>query len=139
MNVTRNIIADLWALAAAGEASEDSRRLVDEYLAADPDFARTLRDDRPQPAADVPVDLPPDHEAQTLNRTKRRLRRRSPLHIIALALTGLTVARVIEDATFTEPPTRIIATAVAAVVCWILCAWHTRRLREAGLLRPSEQ
>ena len=78
MNVTRNVIADLWALAAAGDASDDSRRLVDEFLTADPDFARTLREDRTEPAA-VPIDLPPDHESADAERAKRRLRRRSPL------------------------------------------------------------
>ena len=35
MQVSRDVIRDLWALCEAGEASEDSRRLVDAFLAQD--------------------------------------------------------------------------------------------------------
>jgi len=135
MNVTRNVIADLWSLTAAGEASEDSRRLVDAYMAEHADFARTIQAERGAGPELSSIELPPDHEAKTLDRTRRRLRRRSPLHIVALAFTGLTVARIVEDTTFTTSPRRVIATGVAAIICWILCAWHTRRLRDRGLLR----
>ena len=42
MNVTRNVIRDLWDLAQSGDAHADSRTLIDEFLAADPAFAATL-------------------------------------------------------------------------------------------------
>jgi hypothetical protein len=43
MNITRDVIRDLWALCEASEASSDSRRLVDDYLANEPGLAESLR------------------------------------------------------------------------------------------------
>ena len=42
-NITRNIIADLYPLYISGDASADSRRLVETFLAQDEEFARTLK------------------------------------------------------------------------------------------------
>ena len=43
LNVTRDVVADLWPVYEAGEATADTRALVDEFLANDPSFAQTLR------------------------------------------------------------------------------------------------
>jgi len=40
--ITRAIITDLYPLYVAGEASGDTRQLVEEFLAKDPEFARLL-------------------------------------------------------------------------------------------------
>ena len=77
MTVTRQVVRDLWSLYVAGEASEDTRRLVEEYLAQDAELAGALRAETEQ-TAPAALDLPPDHEARTLDRVKARLRRRSP-------------------------------------------------------------
>ena len=96
MTVTREVVRDLWPVYAAGEASDDTRRLVDEFLAGDPELARTLRADA-EPVMETErivaetMDLPPNHEARTLDRVKARLRRRSPFRIVALGFTGLAV------------------------------------------------
>ena len=87
----------MWTLCVSGEASDDSKRLVDEFLAGYADFARTLRENGGPLLSAQAIELPPDHEARTLDRTKRKLRRRSPLRILALAFTALTVARLVED------------------------------------------
>jgi hypothetical protein len=61
VNVTREVVRDLWSLCASGEASDDTRQLVDAYLASDAELARTLR--RDSPAIDArSLELPPDHE-----------------------------------------------------------------------------
>jgi hypothetical protein len=44
------------------EASPDTRALVEEFLAGDPDFARTLNSEPGLPP--VPVSLSPDAEAR---------------------------------------------------------------------------
>jgi threonine/homoserine efflux transporter RhtA len=86
-----------------------------------------------------PVELPPNLEAETLNRIKRRLLQKSPFRILALAFTGLAIARIMSDTTFTASPKRFVATAIAALVCWVLYGWHTRRLRLAGLSQAGKR
>jgi anti-sigma factor RsiW len=38
--LTRDVISDLWPLYVTGEASPDTRRLVEEFLASDPTFEK---------------------------------------------------------------------------------------------------
>jgi hypothetical protein len=138
MTVTRHVVRDLWPLYAAGEASDDSRRLVDEFFAQDPEFARTLQVEA-HAIAPGPVDLPPTHEARTLDLVKARLRRRSPFRLVALALTGLAVARLIEQTSFTTSPVEVIGLAIAAVVTWTLHGWHTRYILHGGLAKTARR
>jgi hypothetical protein len=132
MQVSRDVIRDLWALCEAGEASEDSRRLVDAFLAQDTELGATLRS-KTGSLATSPPSLPLSHEAETLTRMKRRLNRRSPLRLVALALTGLAVARMIEQTTFVTSPAEVVGLAVAALLCWIGYGWHTRYLQRRAL------
>ena len=41
-NVSRDVVSDLWPLYRSGEASADTKRLVERFLAEDPEFARLL-------------------------------------------------------------------------------------------------
>ena len=138
MTVTRQVVRDIWPLYAAGDVSADTRRLVDEFLAQDPAFAQILRAEANQASnvdatGEPRIDLPPNHEARTLDLLKARLRRRSPFRIVALAFTGLAVARLIEQTSFTTSPTEVIGLAIAAVITWALHGWHTRYILHGGL------
>ena len=68
LNVTRDVVADLWAVYESGEATADTRALVDEFLANDPAFARTLRAD-PRMSAPAP-DVMPEAKLAALKRTR---------------------------------------------------------------------
>ena len=57
MNVTREVIRDLWPLFEAGEASPDTRALVKEFLDNDPEFARQLRAQAAEPCRRPPSPL----------------------------------------------------------------------------------
>ena len=107
MNVTRDVIRDLWALSEAGEASDDSRRLVEAFLATDRELAEALRSGASVFAAPPPA-LPPDHAAKAFDRAKQRLARRSPLRLLALAFTGLAILRLFQATTFTKSPTEVV-------------------------------
>jgi hypothetical protein len=133
MNVTRDVVRDLWVLREAGEASDDSARLIDAFLATDRAFADTLRSGAKAWTAPSPPPLPPDHDARTLDRARRRLDRRSPFRLLALAFTGLTIARLIEATTFTKSPGEVIGLAIASVVLWFAYGWHTRRLQRQAV------
>jgi hypothetical protein len=117
MNVTRDVIRDLWALREAGEASDDSRRLVEAFLATDRELADALRSGASVFAAPPPA-LPPDHAAKAFDRAKQRLARRSPLRLLALAFTGLAILRLFQATTFTKSPTEVVAIPAAASDAW---------------------
>ena len=86
MTITRDVIYDLLPGYFAGEVSQDTRQLVDEFLAADPEFQRltarfkTLLDARYMPREKVP----PTDERQLLHRA--RLEAELPLRVRSGAL-----------------------------------------------------
>lgn len=86
MNVTREVIKDLLPLYQEGEVSPDTRRLVEEYLSTDAE----LRDQMAASAYEnrrLPVRAEIDPALETLERTKRAMRRQKWLQFFALLLT----------------------------------------------------
>ena len=74
LEVTRDVVSDLWPLCQSGEASQDSRALVQTYLAQDEPFGSLLR-----ASADVRQVIPalrlsPDAELRLLRDSGRRAR-----------------------------------------------------------------
>jgi len=129
--ITREVITDLWPLYEAGEASRDTRAIVDEFLAADPEFARTLR---AQPALEAPVSLNPDAETMALTRTRDLVRGNSwmrGLRLVAVALTALSLKRLFTDVVWSPAPTVFVANAVMATLAWtsygLLLKWYRQR------------
>jgi hypothetical protein len=123
MKITRDVVSDLWPLYESGEASPDTRAVVDEYLASDPDYARLLKG-LADPAS-AAISMPPDREVAALARTRdlvRGGRWLRAIRLIALALTGLAVARLAEDTDWTSWPKRSVATGIAALVVWVVYA-----------------
>ena len=89
MKVTRDVILDLWPVYEAGEASAETKALVEEYLQQDPEFARLVRENggtkalRPSPAA-----LPRDAELETLVRTQKLHSYRRSVLLLGLVFFG---------------------------------------------------
>ena len=86
MKVTRNVVNDLLPLYEAGEASEDTRALVEEFLRDH----RELREEvaarmAAGPLAVSPPTLDPNLERTTLERTRRFFRTRTILLAVAIA------------------------------------------------------
>ncbi len=78
MNATRDVITDLLPLYFSGEASPDTRAMVEEYFKDDPEFERMAR--RMASSMTVfKVPLADDDalEAQSLMRTRSRVRARN--------------------------------------------------------------
>jgi len=70
MNITRDVVLDLLPVYLAGEASADTRALVEEYLTRDPDLARRVRQPSTKGLGSAPATtLPLDLELRTLKRT----------------------------------------------------------------------
>jgi hypothetical protein len=130
-NVTRDVIVDLWPLYASGEASQDTRGLVEAFLREDPEFVRELRQDARGPLAghDVPS-LTPDHELRTLAQIKRRLIGPRWLLLLAMVFTMQAFGRIVSDTSFDVSPRKFIATAVIAACFWVaflVRLFHGRR------------
>jgi len=90
MNITKDVITDLLPLYLAGEASPDTRRLLEDYLHEHPEFAADV-----QAAADRSTALLhaagtgaplPDHEKATLERVRRFNHRRTVLLALAIGM-----------------------------------------------------
>ena len=131
MNITEDIITDLYPLYLENACSADTRVLVEEYLQRHPQLAEELRriTSTPLPSA-VPSskDLA---ETQSLQEARRRLRRRSWLMALAIffSLAPFSFVSVgghswwmLRDATGSA-----LVYAALGVVFWILYALERRR------------
>ena len=115
--VTRDVIVDLWPLYVSGEASQDTRQLVEGFLREDPEFAREVRQDA-KGLHDVPS-LTPGHELRTLMQIKRRLTGPRWLLLLAMVFTMQAFGRIVSDTSFDVSPRKFIATAVVAGCFWL--------------------
>lgn len=74
LEVTRDVVNDLWPLCRSGDASPESRALVDEFLAADTAFAATLKETETMTSAMPAFKLSPDAERRMLDDARDRAR-----------------------------------------------------------------
>jgi hypothetical protein len=84
-DLTKDVVVDLWPLYVSGEASAETRALVEGFLERDPEFAERLREHEGAGLRPSAVALPQGHERATLVRAQRRRARQSMI-INALAL-----------------------------------------------------
>jgi hypothetical protein len=87
--VTRDVVSDLWPLCRSGEASADSRALVDAFLSEDAHFASTLRYSENLTGVMPSVRLSPDAERCLLNEARKRAQWKLLVAGAAVALAGL--------------------------------------------------
>lgn len=134
--VTRDIITDLYPLYAAGEASNDTRQLIEEFLARDPEFARLLADGAKNSLTVCPPPgLPADHELKTLARVKRRLSGPLWALLMAMIFSGGAFGRIVSDTSFDVSPRNFIITAAIALCFWVVFFTKLYRGRRSLLLR----
>ena len=132
--ITRDIITDLLPVYLSGEASADTRALVDSYLKENPDFARVVEQESHASAASQPSSAKPDQELLALRMAKRRLRRRTWLLVGAVFFTFTTFAFSIEPTgitwTWEVSPLLTLALALGAAAFW----YGYSRINRAGRL-----
>jgi len=141
MSVTREVISDLWPVYAAGEASADTRALVDAFLRQDPEFAPLLhgRGEEVLLGRRAP-ELPPDREAKALRRTKRLLHGWDWLMFMAILFSCFAFGRIVADTSWDVSPVNFIVVASLAGASWI--AFFTRLIwvrKTVYRTRPPEQ
>ncbi len=86
--VTRDVVSDLWPLCQSGDASSDSRTMVDAYLAQDTALAEQLRRGQDLSGLMPRVRLSPDAERRLLDDARQRARLKLLLIGGAIAFAG---------------------------------------------------
>ncbi len=135
MNVTSNVIKDLLPLYQEGEASQDTRLLVEQFLESDHELRRQLTATSTVEWRRAKVRPEIDQALATLEKTKRALARQKWLHFFAILFTlaplsfsfqnGQIQSMVIRDA-----PLSLIPLWGAAIVLWVAYA-RSRRSGQA--------
>ena len=137
MTVTRPVIIDLWPSYASGEASAETRALVEEFLRGDPDLARQLQKD--PLAAIEPPSLPPDTEMRAFALARRRLSGYPWLLQMALLFSALAFARIVSDTSWDVSPRQFIITAAIAAAFWIAFFVSLWRMRATIMIVPGRK
>jgi hypothetical protein len=95
MNVTREVVTDLLPVYFSGEASGDTKVLVEDYFRQDPDFERMVRSAATPLEtlrAPTPIAAGPEKEKRDLESVRWGLRRRQWLFAGSLVLTLLPLS-----------------------------------------------
>jgi hypothetical protein len=93
MNISRDTILDLLPVYLANEASEDTRRLVEQYLANDPALAKLVEQSKQNHwQGEIPVPLNKEHEMKTFEKTKHLLFQQKLFLALAVAATLFFIA-----------------------------------------------
>ena len=139
MNVTRDVVEDLLPVYFAGEATADTKQLVEEFFRGDPEFARMAQRFSRFLAERPAIQPAPHSEAEALARTKRAIRKRSWLLSLAIFFTlmPLTFAfdtnRGIVFFMWRDARTLAMAFQAAGLGLWIGYFANHRRLRATSL------
>ena len=139
MMVTRDVVRDLLPAYLGGEASADTRRLVEAFLAGDPELAKEVEaesgedfglPDTPAPASTA--------EKEALDQTRRLLKHRTSTLVVAAIFTVLPLTFVFDGSgitfvLFRDKPVVAAAWWLTAAVMWISHFIIRRRTRVSGL------
>lgn len=138
-SMTRDVVKDLLPIYLAGEASADTRRVVEEYLAGDQALAREIEAARGGEFT-LPATPAPDRtaEKQALDATRQLLKHRTSTLVVAILFTLLPLTFVFEGSRITfillrDAPVIAFTWWGTAAIMWF---WHLRirrRLRVSGL------
>ena len=136
MNITRDVVQDLLTVYLSGEATADTRALVEEWLRTDADLGRQV--DEARRGGLPPVTLPaPSVEQQALSRTKRGLRLRAitlgvAIYVSTLLLTVTFNRHGFQGLMIQDWWERILLLAIAAGL-WVAYFRMSRRLGRSWL------
>jgi hypothetical protein len=100
LEVTRDVVSDLWPLYETGEASMESRALVDAFLAEDRSFAETLLSSQKVPRLMPAVRLSPDGERRLLDDARERAQTTLLVRALAIVMVGLVLLAIIGAGAF---------------------------------------
>ncbi len=143
MKITRNVVMDLLPVYLTGEASSDTKDLIEEFLRQDSEFANLVEEQKRefgrQQALLEPAGAPSaDHELRTLAQTRSLMERQKWSMALALMLTAFPLSFVFSGGHLTflivrDQPLLAAASWLGAAILWIQYFLRRRRLRIVGL------
>src|SRR5262245_7015380 len=97
MTVTQDVVRDLVPVYLAGDASADTRRLVEQFAARDPAIAREIEGAR-ESTGRLPATPPlaPTAEKAALDTTRQLLKTRTSTLVVAILFTLLPLSFVFQ-------------------------------------------
>jgi len=95
LEVTRDVVNDLWPLYQSGEVSTDSRALIDAFLSSNDQFAASLQESDRLNRAMPTVRLSPDAERRLLHEASERARLKLLVIGGAIGLAGFLALAVL--------------------------------------------
>jgi anti-sigma factor RsiW len=139
MLVTRDVVKDLLPVYLAGEASADTRRVVEDFLATDQALAAEVSAARGEELS-LPATSAPEKSAEkiALDATRQWLKHRTSTLTMAIFFTLAPFTGTFDGSGFRftilrDKPVIAIAWWAIAAVMWIAHFWIRRRLRVSGL------
>jgi len=131
MNVTKEVINDLYPLYAENECSADTRALVEEYLLHNPQHADELRRVMSAPLPGAVPRTKALEEVKALRRARRVVRHRSWLMAIAIFFSLAPFSFIAADGRtwwlLRDAPGWALVYATLGLVFWIIYAVQRRR------------
>lgn len=98
MKITRDVITDLLPVYFSGEASADTKALVDEFLKNDSEFAELISE-KDSILPESKTKLTKDNEMNTLNETKKLLQKRANYLGLTIFFFLLPASFIVDDET----------------------------------------
>jgi hypothetical protein len=131
MNVTKEVITDLFPLYVANECSKDSRVLVERYLQQNPSQAEELRRVMDTAVPGGTAQLPGSTEVRSLREARRRVRHQSWLMGLAIFFSLAPFSFLFTGGkiywVFRESPGTAAVYALIGIGCWSLyCVLRSR-------------
>lgn len=139
MTITQDVVTDLLPAYLSGEASADTKALVDEFLTGHPQFAAVVHAARRGFTESLPADqraMAPDLEREAVRRTRAVIRRQRRALAFAVIFTLLPLSFTVgaEGIRFLlrdEPRTAVLW--LPAACLWFVYLRMQARLKTAGL------
>jgi hypothetical protein len=137
MKVTRDVVTDLLPAYFSGEASSDTRVLVEAFFGQDPEFARLARAlAGPWQRLVPPGPLTKEDAMRTIQRTRRMIRLRGTFLGLAIFFTALPFSVYGNSHqvrwAWQEFPTGSAIAALLAACAWLFYFRFCRNLRAMG-------
>ncbi len=139
MMISKEVIRDLIPVYLSGDASADTKALVEESLSSDPELRATVERAR---SFELPrTQAPPTLEKSSLDQTRKLLARKNMSFGLALFLTFLPYSFAFQESRvvflfYRDMPYPALAVLALAYIYWFVFLKVSTRLRAAGIEPP---
>ncbi len=143
MTVTRALIEDLLPLYAAGEVSEETRKIVEEFLAGDVELRQRLKSAVAQ--ALPKVSAPAGIEAKSILETRRLIKNKNYLWGLAFGLSYLSMSFAFNSKKglvfllARDVPSLALLFCTFGLFAWFLLLRNDSKMRGTGLVAGKDQ